>query len=594
MSPFAGPEIGRAYREIEDRARANGIDSVENEAWELLKQAHGLLMQGDASVAHPLFFIARLSFMIEASHSQWIVATAAAMGFSSALRAIDLQCEAAGRPFPEELKPAIQAMADAAGYVAHRSGVPLAGCILAESLTNQMFGDRLRAREISAIIGRRNPRKELRRIYRTLQGMAATSQAALVGSANAAAAPRHELRRMVEAMLLDDLRAGAAQSSEAYVLTAAGPVHAVHGASFTRRSVIYLTPRPDAGAAIRLEAPETGRQLCESIELPGLSLNALDAQARTVRDVLSSGEKRVRVRNEAVTEALQKAAETVWQPVLEAWPDLMGTKVALVPLGKCALLPLYTALIDDTPVCAIMDLTIVPSGDSLMLAAMWPRPDDGKVFVAADPWFGSKEIPVTVREAQNVAALLEVRPRILRWPSGAAPEGESDESDRLRGVYEFLDPALGAPDLGTDGDLVGELAKAGLVHLACHGHPNPQDPLRSALLLGRPLELSVLLNQDLRPGATVVLSACQLADIGTEFAAEQLGFPAALLAMGARSVIGALWRIPDSDAMVTFMMDLHRNLRSHPPSVALGQAIGQACAEGQRATVWAPFAHFGA
>ncbi|NDU72271.1 CHAT domain-containing protein [Actinomadura sp. DSM 109109] len=552
-------------------------------------------MQGDASVAHPLLFIARLSFMIEASHGQWVAATAAAMSFSAALKSLDAQCELTGRPFPEDLRPAIQAMADAAGYVAHRAGVPLAGCILAEALTNQMFGDRIRAREISAITSRRKPLKELRRLYRTLQDMVATSEAALAETANAPAAPGGALRQTVDAMFLEDLRKGAAQSSESYVLTAAGPVHAVHGASFTRRSVIYLTPGPAAGAAIRLEAPETGRPLCESVELPGLSLDALETQAGAVRDVLSSGEKRIRVRNEAVTAALRNAAETVWEPVLQAWPDLPGTKVALVPLGTCSMLPLYTALIGGTPVCALMDLTIVPSGDSLMLAALWPAPDDGKAFVAADPWVGREEIPKTVREAQNVAALLDVRPRILRWPSGTGAHAGTGGSGRLRGVHEFLDPALGSRNLRPEeGDLVAELAEAGLVHLACHGHPNPHDPLRSALLLGRPLPLSVLLERDLRPGATVVLSACQLADIGTEFAAEQLGFPAALLAMGARSVIGALWRIPDSDAMVDFMVDLHRTMGGRSPSVALGRAIGQACAAGQSATVWAPFAHFGA
>jgi hypothetical protein len=575
----AGPEVGRAYKELEDRAKLQGIDSVEHEAWELLKRCHQLLVFGDESVAQPLFYVARLSFAIEATHRQWLAATSAAMAFSSAVRSIDLQCERGRVPFPAELRPGIQKMIDLSAYAAHRSGVPLAACILAESLTNQMFRDRTIARELSAINRRQDTIGELRRIHRTLQRM--TRGVAKTG----AATPAGEFRQSVDNMFLDDLKAGAALSSEAYVLTAAGPVHAVHGASATARSVIYLVPGPYAGAAIRLEAPETGRSLCESVELPGLSLKAVQTQAGTVRDVLR-GELLVKRKTEAVQEALDKVTETVWDPILAAWPSLKGRKVALVPLGECASLPLYTALIDGAPACATMDLTVVPSGDALMLAGLWPVPGDGTAFVAADPWFGDDEIALTVRETQQIAAVREVRPRILRWPSGTGP----DVSERLRGVHEFLELSEAIPD----GDMVRELAEAEVVHLACHGDLDPNDPLRSALLLGWPLRLSALLTQDLKPGAIVVLSACHLASIGTEFAAEQLGFPAALLAMGARSVVSALWPVPDSDATVELMTELHRDLGHHPPSVALGRAIGRACADGVRPYVWAPFVHFGA
>ena len=577
----AGPEVGRAYKELEDRAKLHGIDSVEHEAWDLLKRCHQLLMTGDESVAQPLFYVARLSFAIEATHRQWLVATSAAMAFSSAVRTIALQCERAEVSFPAELRPGIQKMIDLSAYAAHRSGVPLAACMLAESLTNQMFRDRMVARELSGVIQGRDPIGELRAIHRTLRGMSRRITKAETESASSV----DELRKTVDEMFLDDLKADAASSAEAYVLTAAGPVHAVHGASITARSVIYIVPGPRAGAAIRLEAPATGRKLCQSVELPDLSLDAVRTQARAVRDVLVVNPL-VKAKNEAVREALGKVTETVWDPVLAAWPELKGTKVALVPIGECASLPLYTALIDGVPACATMDLTIVPSGDALMLAGLWPTAGDGTAFIAADPGPEDDEIVFTVEEARQVAEVRQVRPRILRWPVGTGPE----EAGRLRGVHEFLELSEAVPD----GDMARELADAEIVHLACHGELDPADPMRSALLLGGPLRLSALLNQDLKPGAVVVLSACHLASIGTEFAAEQLGFPAALLAMGARSVVSALWPVPDSAATAGLMTDLHRDLGHHPPSVALGRAIGRACADGVRPYVWAPFVHFGA
>lgn len=56
-------------------------------------------------------------------------------------------------------------------------------------------------------------------------------------------------------------------------------------------------------------------------------------------------------------------------------------------------------------------------------------------------------------------------------------------------------------------------------------------------------------------------------------------------------LVSALWPVPDSDATVELMTELHRSLGHYPPSVALGRAIGRACAGGVRPYAWAPFVH---
>jgi len=583
----SGPEAARAYKELQDRVHASGLDSVEKEAWELQKNCFLQLKAGDESVAGPLCSAARLSFIIEASHSQWITATAAALNFSVAIQSIGAQCEKRGVPFPEALRPEIQQMADWVVYVAHRSGVPLAGCMLAEKLTSQMFGDRTYKRELSEVLHRHDPIKELRSIQRTLARMSAASTAALAVEPNEV--PSGQLQQMFEAMLLDDLRAGTQMSAASYVLTASSPVHALHGASSTGRSVIYLAAGAGAGTAIRLEAPRTGLPLCESIELPDFSLETVRAQIKALRDDLK--DPRVRVRDEAVNRALDKVSESVWDPVIAAWPDLSETRVALVPIGESALLPLYTAPIDGVPACATTDLTIAPSGNALMLASLWPLPTEHHTFVAADPWSGPHAIRFAEQEAEKVAAIHGVQPHIMRSPGPPEPDGVPDGTEHVRGLDDLRQSTIA--DAVPDDALIPDLAQSNLIHIACHGEPDPHRPLQTALLLGRRLSLSTLLENDLKAGATVILSACDLASIGTEFAAEQLGFPAGLLAIGARSVIGPLWAVPDTAATVDLMIELHRDLRDVAPSVALGQAIGRAAAAGVRPSVWAPFAHFG-
>ncbi|MGW0826115.1 CHAT domain-containing protein [Streptomyces sp. NPDC002845] len=228
----------------------------------------------------------------------------------------------------------------------------------------------------------------------------------------------------------------------------------------------------------------------------------------------------------------------------------MGARVALVPLGGSARLPLYTAPVDDTgtPVCGLMDLTVAPSGNALMFAGAWPRPSRVDPLVVADPWYddgaGAGPIPFTVPEAREVAAVHGVKPMILREEAKPPPP-------RTTGTACAASPGPPVPGSAALSEAAPQelsdlMASANLIHLAGHGCLDPQNPLDSVVPLGRPLPLSALLGHDLRRGTTVVLSSCHLAGIGTRLPGEQLGFPAALLAMGASSVVAAPWSVPAS------------------------------------------------
>jgi CHAT domain-containing protein len=111
-----------------------------------------------------------------------------------------------------------------------------------------------------------------------------------------------------------------------------------------------------------------------------------------------------------------------------------------------------------------------------------------------------------------------------------------------------------------------------VAHVACHGHFRADSPLFSALELGDG-QLNVYELQRLRrPPQLLVLSACDLATSDTRPGDELLGFAAALIGMGTRTIIASVVPVPDA-ATKRLMIALHRHLRAgYSPAVALANA----------------------
>ncbi|MGA2014969.1 MAG: CHAT domain-containing protein, partial [Solirubrobacteraceae bacterium] len=107
--------------------------------------------------------------------------------------------------------------------------------------------------------------------------------------------------------------------------------------------------------------------------------------------------------------------------------------------------------------------------------------------------------------------------------------------------------------------VMAALDGATVAHLACHGRFRADSPLFSALeLADGPLNVYEL--QRLRRAPEmIVLSACDLAVSETRPGDELLGFAAALIAVGARTVIASVVPVPDAAAK-RLMIALHRGL----------------------------------
>ena len=113
---------------------------------------------------------------------------------------------------------------------------------------------------------------------------------------------------------------------------------------------------------------------------------------------------------------------------------------------------------------------------------------------------------------------------------------------------------------------------AALAHLACHGRFRVDSPLFSALeLADGPLNVYELQRLGIAP-EIVVLSACDLALSRLHPGDELLGLPAALLGMGARTIIASVIPVPDATAK-RLMVAFHRNLVAGlEPAAALAGA----------------------
>jgi CHAT domain-containing protein len=118
---------------------------------------------------------------------------------------------------------------------------------------------------------------------------------------------------------------------------------------------------------------------------------------------------------------------------------------------------------------------------------------------------------------------------------------------------------------------------AALAHIAAHGSFRVDNPLFSALeLADGPLTVYDI-ERLRRPPSLVVLSACDTGQSAVRPGDELMGFTAALLGLGTRTLIAPVVPVP-TDGTAPVMVELHRKL-------AAGMAPAEALAAVQRASV---------
>jgi len=122
--------------------------------------------------------------------------------------------------------------------------------------------------------------------------------------------------------------------------------------------------------------------------------------------------------------------------------------------------------------------------------------------------------------------------------------------------------------------VISALARASVIHLACHSYTNDAYPFDSGAIMtvegNEPFIVTAedFLNEGPLRADQVVLASCS-SSLGPIAGGEGvLGLPSSILAAGARSVISTLWAVPDESA-ARLMPQYYGNLPKHDKAEAL-------------------------
>ncbi|MGW5311213.1 CHAT domain-containing protein [Nocardia thailandica] len=367
------------------------------------------------------------------------------------------------------------------------------------------------------------------------------------------------------------------------------------------RDVVYVLATPFGGVAVRVFGDRSRLGASISIDLPLFTEESVErwqAGIEAMYESWENGEFDAAELRARLDGTLAELGEAWSQPVRTAWPDLKA--FALVPVAEAASLPLAAATVDERPAQLAFDMTVVPDAGNLLAASLHEVSTGGEVVVAVDASTGDAAIPKVVAEGEAVAAIH--RTALLNLGRDPEPGPSDDEDDRIRtlgaarsvelaGIYA-LQPLAPLPDDG----ILDAIGRASLVHIACHGALVDDPVYNSVLLLGpEPVSLSEFLLRPVAPGGVVVLSCCSVGGVVRSIPNELLGFPAAFLSAGARTVIASTVPVFDSRATIRLLTDLHHVLRSGADGrTALRAAVEASWQRGDPSMIWGGFTAFGA
>ncbi|EIN05926.1 hypothetical protein PUNSTDRAFT_74062 [Punctularia strigosozonata HHB-11173 SS5] len=299
-------------------------------------------------------------------------------------------------------------------------------------------------------------------------------------------------------------------------------------------------------------------------------------------------------RRTRIANVLHRLWQDVVQPVLLALNIESATgktrpRLWWCPTGRFSHLPVHAA---GTEECWCSDYVVssyIPTLGSLLAARRAYKPikkNDVQALVTAVPstllseW---SDLHWTVEEVGAVRQALSARATIGLRQGGGKP-----------------DLLLNSDGL-TTGRLLEELPQANILHLACHGYQNPENPLKSGFVMrDSMLTIEELMPVPLPNAFMAFLSACETAKGDGRQPDQTVHLAATMLFAGFKSVIATLWSMEDIDGPTiakSVYSDIFSNDGEHldPDEVAyaLDEAIQKLRKDHPDPSRWAPYVHLG-
>jgi CHAT domain-containing protein len=148
-----------------------------------------------------------------------------------------------------------------------------------------------------------------------------------------------------------------------------------------------------------------------------------------------------------------------------------------------------------------------------------------------------------------------------------------------------------------------------IVHLACHGIQEPSQPLKSRFLFHQgKLDLTTIMQRDLKNADLAFLSACQTGTGEKTLSDEAVHLAAGMLAAGYRRVVATMWGIKDkyapkvADDFYEYLLthrtrdsgpQLDGSLSAHALHHAVQQLRDSVGNSDSSLLSWIPYVHFG-
>ncbi|KAF9463815.1 CHAT domain-containing protein [Collybia nuda] len=258
---------------------------------------------------------------------------------------------------------------------------------------------------------------------------------------------------------------------------------------------------------------------------------------------------------------LQSVITWLWKSVVKPIFEVLekngiyGGRLWWCPSGPFTYFPLHAAAPIDSPFIH----SYIPTLDSLIQANL-------------------KDMPID--DTLTAVGIVGTSANIKAWAMLPSVEGELLTITTLFGkkAQQLMDAQA------TVQSVLEKIQSSSWIHLACHGHQDFENPLKSGLILyDGQLELQSILDINLPNAKFVYLSACETAMGDSKLVNEAMHLAGGFLAAGFQGAIGTLWSMPD----------------------AYGPRVSEVAAEGLHLAIqklrkedapphqWMPFVHFG-
>ena len=204
-------------------------------------------------------------------------------------------------------------------------------------------------------------------------------------------------------------------------------------------------------------------------------------------------------------------------------------RVHWCPTGPFVFLPLHAAdLCSDYLVSSYTPtLMALVHARRAMPSVSWST---AKALLVAEPF--SPGMPAIYNVVDEISAVADVLSAAISMTVGDLDASNRGEGAKLQVVID-------------------KLPEASILHLACHGQQDPEQPLQSGFCLrdGK-LTITTLMHLKLSNAFLAVLSACETAKGDKQQPNQMIHLAAAMLFVGFRSVIATMWYVQSNSPML--------------------------------------------